>query len=96
MVIVAGQIFVEAAQRDSYLAGCASVVAKARNAPGCLDFSISADLLDAQRINVYERWETQEAVESFRASGPDEEQNVAMLSASVAEYDISEVRSLTS
>jgi quinol monooxygenase YgiN len=95
MVIVAGQIFVDPDRREGYLADCVIVVEQARRAPGCLDFSITADLLDPGRINVFERWETQEAVNAFRGSGPSEEQSGAMLAASVAEYDVADVRSLT-
>jgi quinol monooxygenase YgiN len=95
MVIVAGQIFVDPAGRERYLAGCADVVEQARRAPGCLDFAITADLIDPGRINIFERWETQEAVRAFRGSGPSEEQSTAMLAASVAEYDVADIRSLT-
>ncbi|MGX4695153.1 putative quinol monooxygenase [Streptomyces sp. JNUCC 63] len=95
MVIVAGQIFVDPAQREQYLAGCVGIVEQARRAPGCLDFAITADLIDRGRINVFERWESQEAVTSFRGSGPSEEQSTAMLAASVAEYGVVDVRSLT-
>jgi quinol monooxygenase YgiN len=94
MVIVAGHITVEAEQRESYLAGCVGVVEQARGAAGCLDFSIAADLVDPGRINIFERWESQAAVESFRSRGPSDEQGAAMLSASVAEYDIAGVRQL--
>lgn len=95
MLIVAGHITVEPPQRESYLAGCVSVVEQARRAPGCLDFAITADLLESGRINVFERWESQAAVEAFRGSGPGDDQSAAMLSASVAEYDIADARSLT-
>lgn len=95
MVIVAGHIVVEPEERERYLAGCVSVVEQARRAPGCVDFAISADLLDAGRVNVYERWDSQAAVEAFRGSGPSDEQGAAMLAASVAEYDVAGVRSLT-
>jgi quinol monooxygenase YgiN len=95
MVIVAGQIVVDPAHREDYLAGCVAVVVQARRAPGCLDFAVAADLIDPGRINVFERWETQEAVTAFRGSGPSEEQGMAMRSASVAEYDVAGVRSLT-
>ena len=95
MVIVAGHIVVEPQQRESYLTDCVSVVEQARLAPGCLDFSITADLVDAGRIDIFERWESQAAVEAFRGSGPSDEQGAAMLEASVAEYDIADVRSLT-
>ena len=94
MVIVAGHITVEPRQRESYLAGCVSVVEQARGTAGCLDFAITADLLDPARINIFERWESQAAVETFRGSGPSGDQSAAMLSASVAEYDIADVRPL--
>lgn len=95
MVIVAGQLFVDPARREAYLAGCVDVVEQARRAAGCLDFAITADLIDPGRINVFERWDTREAVEAFRGSGPSDEQATEIISASVAEYDIAEVRSLT-
>jgi quinol monooxygenase YgiN len=95
MLIVAGQLLVEPAQRDAYLASCLSVVEQARRAPGCLDFSISADLVVPGRINVFEVWASQTDVESFRGSGPSEEQQATMLSASVTEYDIADARLLT-
>jgi quinol monooxygenase YgiN len=94
MVIVAGHITVEPQQREAYLAGCVRVVAQARGAAGCLDFAVSADLIDPGRINIFERWASQAAVEAFRSSGPSDEQGAAMLSASVAEYDVADARPL--
>ncbi len=94
MVIVAGHLIVKPDDRDEYLRGCVDVVEQARSTPGCLDFSITADLVDPGRIAIYERWESQGAVEAFRGSGPSDEQGAAMLGASVAEYDIAEVRTL--
>lgn len=95
MVIVAGHLIVDPEQRDSYLADCVSVVEQAHRAPGCLEFAITADLLDPGRIDIFERWESQAAVEAFRGSGPSDEQGAAILSASVAEYDVARIRSLT-
>ena len=94
MVIVAGHINVEPRERESYVAGCVSVVEQARGAAGCLDFAITADLVDSGRVNIFERWESEAAVDAFRGSGPSDEQGAAMLSASVAEYDIADVRPL--
>ncbi len=79
MVIVAGHITVAPEQRE---------------ATGCLDFAISADLIDPSRINIFERWASPAAVEAFRGSGPSDEQGAAMRSASVAEYAIADVRPL--
>jgi quinol monooxygenase YgiN len=71
-----------------------SVVEKARGTPDCLDFAITADLIDPDRVNIFERWESQAAVKAFRTSAPRNKQGAAMLSASVAEYDIADVRHL--
>lgn len=94
MVIVAGHIIVDPRERDSYLAASAGVVELARRAPGCLDFALSADLLDEGRINVFERWESRAAVETFRETGPSDDQAKAILTASVAEYEVSAPRPL--
>lgn len=95
MVIVAGHITVDPEQRESYVAGCVSVVEQARGTAGCLDFAITADPIDPGRVNIYERWESQAAVDIFRGSVPSNEQETAMLSATVAEYDITGVRALS-
>ena len=84
MVIVAGHITVDPEQRESYLAGCAGIVEQGRRAAGCLDFAITADLVDPGRVDVFERWESQAAVEAFRGDdGPSDEQGAAIRSASV-------------
>ena len=54
--------------------------------------AFSADPIDSGRVNIFERRESQEAFETFRGSGPGNEQGAAMLSVSVAEYDIADVR----
>ncbi len=89
MIIVAGHLLVEAMDRPDYLRGCEQVVRLARTADGCLDFAISPDLLDPERINIHERWASRPQLEAFRGSGPDEGQTAAMKSATVEEYDVS-------
>jgi quinol monooxygenase YgiN len=95
MVIVAGHIVVDPAAREEYLAGCVEVVRAARGSSGCLDFAITPDVVEPGRINVFERWESQAAVEAFRQGGPSDEQNAAILSASMAEYHVGAVRVLS-
>jgi quinol monooxygenase YgiN len=95
MVIVAGHLIVAPEVRDDYLAGCAEVVRQARRAPGCLDFTIAADLLDPARINIFERWTSQETVEAFRGSGPSGEQADRVVTASVSEFRVTGERGLT-
>jgi quinol monooxygenase YgiN len=94
MVIVAGHVVVDPQGRDDYLSGCVEVVRQARRTAGCLDFAISADAVDPGRVNIFERWESQAAVEAFRGSGPSDEQAAAIRAASVAEYDVGNERTL--
>ncbi|MGN9805153.1 putative quinol monooxygenase [Micromonospora sp. L32] len=91
MLIVAGSLYVDPAGRDAYLASCAETVRQARSAPGCVDFAISADLVEPGRINVYERWDSDDQLLAFRGSGPAEEQVAAILGAEVHRYRISAV-----
>ncbi|MEO3807987.1 antibiotic biosynthesis monooxygenase family protein [Sphaerisporangium sp. B11E5] len=86
MIIISGKLHV--VDRDSYLEGCRKVVEQARSAPGCLDFALSADLLDPARINVYERWESDAALETFRGAGTEEGQAAQILDAEVARYRV--------
>ena len=94
MLIIAGHIEVDPDDRDEAVAVMRDPVTRARDAPGCLDLAITAGLIDPGRVNILERWESQAAVETFRSSGPSTEQGAAMLSASVAEYDIADARPL--
>jgi quinol monooxygenase YgiN len=95
MIIVSGHLSMAPAERADYLAGCVEVVESARRAPGCLDFSLSADLLDPGRVVVLERWESSAAVDAFRGDGPSEEQWTVITSADVVQHEVASWRSLT-
>jgi quinol monooxygenase YgiN len=88
VIIVAGYLHVDAAGRDAYLDGCRAVVEQARAADGCLDFALSPDLLDARRINVFERWATEADLARFRGSGPSGEQSAQIQDADVQEFRV--------
>jgi quinol monooxygenase YgiN len=90
MIIVAGALTVEPEGRDAYLEGCRSVVEAARGAAGCLDFALSPDLLEPGRVNVFERWDSDEDLQRFRGAGPDGGQLAALLSIDVGEYAVAE------
>ncbi|WP_370325190.1 putative quinol monooxygenase [Euzebya sp.] len=65
-----------------------SVVHAARQAPGCADLVIAGDPVEPDRIWVYERWTSPEALDAFRGSGPSAGQREVIRSAAVAEYAI--------
>jgi quinol monooxygenase YgiN len=94
MLIVAGHITVDPEEREGHLAGSVRIVEKARAADGCLDFAMTADPLDPGRLNLFERWGSQEALKAFRRRAPRNKQAAAILTASVAEYDVAAVRPL--
>jgi quinol monooxygenase YgiN len=89
-IIVSGSLHVDPAQRDAYLEARVPILAHARQAPGCLAFSLSADLLDAGCINVYERWRSREDLLAYRAGdGPEQDDSIALTGADVELHHIS-------
>ncbi|WP_420453643.1 putative quinol monooxygenase [Ilumatobacter sp.] len=95
MIIVSGFLKVDPDERASYLEGCRQVVQAARASDGCIDFHLSADPLEADRINIFEQWESTEAVEAFRGSGPSDDQQAAILDAKVSQHEVAASTSLT-
>ncbi|MEP7115772.1 MAG: antibiotic biosynthesis monooxygenase family protein [Ilumatobacteraceae bacterium] len=95
MIIVAGWLRVVPESRESYLETCRAVIAAARSAGGCIDFHLSADAIDPGRINVFEQWESVDAVASFRGSGPSDDQQSMILDPHVEQHDIASTVSLT-
>jgi quinol monooxygenase YgiN len=91
MLIIAGWLEVDPADRDGYLADCVPVLQQAATAPGCLDFVLAADPLLPGRIRVFERWESDEDLTRFRGAGPDTGQTDRILGADVRKYRISAV-----
>lgn len=91
MIIIAGQLYVDPADRDVYLRAVAEVARQARQAPGCGDFVQAADPIDAERINVFERWDSDDDLHRFRGSGGPLPELPALRSAEVHKYRISEI-----
>ena len=87
-VIVAGALFLDPADRERYLRDCAAVVEQARAAPGCVDFALSPDLVEADRINVFEHWRTDADLRAFRGAGPDAGQAALLREVRVDEHRV--------
>lgn len=73
MLIIAGHVTMDPDRRDEYVAAFAEMTERSRAAPGCLDVAITADPLDADRVNIFERWESKDSLEKWRsvANAPD-------------------------
>lgn len=67
MLIIAGHVHVAPERRDTLVGMFEGLVRRARAAPGCLDVAITADSVDPGRINNFERWESQDHLDKWRA-----------------------------
>jgi quinol monooxygenase YgiN len=89
-IIVSGTLHVDPAQRAAYLEARVPILEHARQAPGCLDFSLSADPLDPGRVNVYERWRSREHLLAYRSGGgPELDDSIPVQAADVELHHIS-------
>lgn len=91
MIIVAGTLRIDPTDRARYLDLASAATAMARATPGCLDFAQSADPLESDRINIFERWESDADLEAFRALPDDGIPTPSLVGAEVQRYRISSV-----
>jgi quinol monooxygenase YgiN len=66
-VIVAGWCAVDPKKRDEVVESLKALVLRARRAPGCLDFAMTADPVDPKRLNLFELWRSEEDLRAWRA-----------------------------
>jgi quinol monooxygenase YgiN len=67
VVIVAGYIDIGPEQRDAFLAGRQEAIAQSRTEDGCLEYVFSADSTEPGRVRVFERWESDQALDAHLA-----------------------------
>lgn len=92
VLIVAGYLQVPADKRAEYLRGVLADTVLARHAPGCLAFVQAPDPLEADRVIVFERWESERDLLAFRNSESGEATPLpVVLGAEVLRYDVSGV-----
>ena len=66
MLIIAGKLYVSSDERQKWI-DAHDVVKRARSTPGCGELYISADSVDERRVNMFEPWESGEALQTWRA-----------------------------
>ncbi|WP_275560796.1 antibiotic biosynthesis monooxygenase [Streptomyces sp. 5-6(2022)] len=88
-LIVAGKLYVDPKDRDRFIEGHRPIVEAARSRPGCLDLSISPDPIEPGRVNNFEHWESQEALDAFRAVAPRPSVSVDIKDDQVLKHEIS-------
>ncbi len=97
MVIVGGSFEVEPDQREEFLVGRREAIRAARAEAGCLEYAVTADPIEPDRVVLYERWADQAALDAHLAGArqtPPAPGGVSPKSATVIVYDISGERKL--
>ena len=83
MIIVSGQIYVHPEARQGFLTSSLDAVLQARRSSGCRDFVVAADPVEPDRVNVYEEWDSEEALLAFRGAGPAPDLRASIVRANV-------------
>jgi quinol monooxygenase YgiN len=92
MWIIAGHVTVDENERDTFVEAHRDLVRRAREAPGCLDVAITADPVDPRRINNYERWESWDAIEAWRARAAAPDMGITMHDVDVTAFEVANIR----
>ena len=92
MLIVAGHAEVAAGSRDDYVAAHRDLIRRCRQAPGCLDAAISADPVEPGRVNIFERWGSQEHLDAWRAVADAPDTGIPFDAGEVQLFVVSDVR----
>lgn len=90
MLIVAGKGYVDPEHREAFLSHYEASLRHVRDEPGCLDYVVFADPVEPGRVNVYERWESEEHLTAHLAGMAQAAQPpVAVHSMEITQYEIS-------
>ena len=93
MIIVSGTFEVDPASRDDFLAERLDRMRTSRAEAGCLEYTFSADPLEPGRVVLFERWESQAALDAH-LGGPPMQTMIAPSAASIVVYDVAGERPL--
>jgi quinol monooxygenase YgiN len=93
MLVVAGYLQLAPSDRDRFVAAHADLLERGRRAVGCLDLAISADPVDIGRVNNFELWESQQALDDWRAIAGAPQLGMQFLGGEMQMYHISHASS---
>ena len=86
MLMVSGRIDIRPGTREEFLTRSSEAVAPARRSWGWRDFVVAADPIESNRVNVYEEWESEEALIACRGDGPGDDWSSSIVKAEVAKH----------
>ncbi|MEM6430702.1 MAG: antibiotic biosynthesis monooxygenase [Deinococcota bacterium] len=88
MVIVSGKLYIYSDKREAFLASSQAAMIQARQTAGCYDFVVAADPLEPNRVNIYEAWNSEEALTTFRGEGPSDNLSLLIQRVDVKQYAV--------
>jgi hypothetical protein len=98
MVIVGGTFEMEPGQREQFLAGRLEMMRVSRGEEGCIEYTFAPDPIEAGRVVLFERWESQEALDAhlvaLRAGPMPDDSGIGPIRSSVTIYEVSGERKL--
>jgi quinol monooxygenase YgiN len=62
MLVIAGEIEIDAANREKAVAAAVAVMEATRREAGCISYTFSADLVEPGRFRIFEEWESPQAL----------------------------------
>jgi quinol monooxygenase YgiN len=89
VLIVSGKLYIMTGRRQEFLTLSNEAMLQGRRAPGCRDFTVTADPIEIDRVNVYEEWDSEQSLSDFRGEGPTEDLSAMIVKAEVTQHVIS-------
>ena len=68
MIVIAGHVVLDPAQREPAVTAAREMMAETRREAGCISYTFSADLDEPGRFRIFEEWESDEALRAHFAS----------------------------
>lgn len=87
-IIVAGTLSIKPGSRDEFVERSREAILLARQNEACENFSVSADPIDGNRVNIFEKWGSRIALEEFRSTGPASDMFSLVVAFDVKEYEV--------
>lgn len=85
-IVVGGALWIAKGKREEFIRRSCEAVTEARRTSDCVDFSVSADPLDQDRVNIFEVWKNPVALNEFRDRGPEDGLFALVERAEIHEY----------
>ncbi len=92
IIIISGWVSVNPDNRAQALEDAKQYMEKTRAREGCLDYTWTADMLIPDRIYVYERWASEEALKGHFASDPFVDMRTAIAAHGITGLDVQKHR----